>query len=137
MNIMWIPPSDTTVTNSTNQYWLTLGLRCWSVYDTDYACNGGYWNIIFILYSGYPYGQYIRIFYPVLLKIKHTRSKWRYIWFMLNVCWSDNPSTEPSFHNDGLVARLVISTSMGNNYKYFFRIFSVLSNKFNRQIFIL
>ena len=39
---MCITPSDATVENSTNQDWVTLGLRRLSVYDTDYAWNGVY-----------------------------------------------------------------------------------------------
>ena len=60
MNIMCISPSDATVANSTNQDWSMLGLRCWSVYDADEACNGGYLHILFILDSGYPSGQYLK-----------------------------------------------------------------------------
>ena len=67
MHIMFIHPSDATVTNSTNQDWMMLGLRGWSVYDTYATCNGGYWHIVCIVDSGYPSGQYLRSCYPVLL----------------------------------------------------------------------
>ena len=38
---------------------------------------------------------------------------------MLNVFLPDNPFSEPSYHDYGLVNRLAISTSMGNIYKTF------------------
>ena len=41
MHIMCITPSDSTVENSTYQDWELLGLRCWSVYDTDAEWNEG------------------------------------------------------------------------------------------------
>ena len=70
MHTVCIPTSDATVENSTNQYWVLLGLRCWSGYDTDAAFNGGYWNTVCILDSGYWSGQYIIIFHPVFMGIK-------------------------------------------------------------------
>ena len=39
---MCITTSDATVETSTNKDWVMLGLKFLSVYDTDYACNGGY-----------------------------------------------------------------------------------------------
>ena len=52
--IMCITPTKETVENSTNQDWVMLGLRCWSVYDTDSACNGVYSHFIIIVDSGHP-----------------------------------------------------------------------------------
>ena len=70
MYILCIPPSDETVSNSTNQYWILLGLRCWSVYDIDSACNGAYWKIVCIVDSGFPFSQYISSCYLVFLGIQ-------------------------------------------------------------------
>ena len=54
IHIMCITPSDATVEKSTNQDWVMLGLRCWSVYHTDSTCNGGYWHFVIIVNSGHP-----------------------------------------------------------------------------------
>ena len=54
INIVCIPTTDATVENSTNLYWVMLGLRCWSVYDTDFVCNGLYWHFVIIVDSGIP-----------------------------------------------------------------------------------
>ena len=56
---------------------------------------------------------------------------------MCNVCSYYNPFTKPSYHDDGLVTILSISTSMGCIYKYLCRILTALSNKLNRYIFVL
>ena len=56
---------------------------------------------------------------------------------MLNVCWYDNAFTEPSLHDDGLVSRLEISTSMVKIYKHLCSTLPVIRKKINRCIFIL
>ena len=70
MHMLCIIPSDATVAKSTNKDWVPLGLRFLSVYYTDAAWNVVYWHIVFIVDSGYPSVQYIRICYPVLLVIQ-------------------------------------------------------------------
>ena len=37
IHIMYIPPNDAKVANSTNKDWVILDLRCRSVYDTESA----------------------------------------------------------------------------------------------------
>ena len=51
---------------------------------------------------------------------------------MFNICLYYNTFTEPSYHDDGLVARLSISTYTGNVYKYLCSILPVLSSEVNR-----
>ena len=50
---------------------------------------------------------------------------------MLNVCLYDNPFTEPSYHDDGLVSILFISTYTGNIYKSLCMILPVIFNEVN------
>ena len=50
---MCITPTDTIVEKSTNQDWVMLGLRRWSVYDTDYTYNGVYGHFVIIVDSGH------------------------------------------------------------------------------------
>ena len=74
---------------------------------------------------------------PYYWEYTYTRSGWRDIWFRLNACWYNNTFIDQSYHDDVLVARLSISESMVNIYRYLCRILTLLSNKVNRLIFIL
>ena len=49
---------------------MPLGLVCISVYYTSAACNEVYFYTVCIVDSGYPSGQYLSIYYPVLLVIQ-------------------------------------------------------------------
>ena len=64
---MCITPSDATVNKSINQDWVMLGLRRWAVYDTDSACNGGYWHFVCIVDSGHTIWSIYRELLPCII----------------------------------------------------------------------
>ena len=132
IHITCITPTDATVENSTNQDWVMLGLRCWSVYDIDSSCNGVHWNFVIIVDSGLPIWSIAWELWPFILgnKIITYLSEYKY-----GSCWmflSNNPITEPLYHDGGLVNILSISTYTVNIQKYLCRILPVLSNEVNR-----
>ena len=84
IHIVCITPIDATVVKSTNQDWLLLGLRCWSVYDIDYACNGVYWHFVYIVDSGYSIWSIARELWPYIIGNKIITDLGEYIY---GSCW--------------------------------------------------
>ena len=64
---MCITPTDATVQKSTNQDWVMLGLRFWSVHYTYSAWNGVYWHFVIIVDSGIPVWSVAWELWPCIL----------------------------------------------------------------------
>ena len=79
-----ITPTDENFENLTNQDLVMLDLRCWSVYDTDSACNGVYWHFVILVDSGLPICSIAWELWPCILGNKIITYLGEYIY---GSCW--------------------------------------------------